>query len=920
VGLQVAEALDYAHRQGVLHRDIKPSNLILDTAGTVWVTDFGLAKHEGDDFTHTGDVVGTLRYMSPERLQGRSDARSDLYSLGLSLYELCTLRPAFGTSDRVTLLRQIEKEAPPTPRQCEPRIPRDLETIILKSIDKLPSHRYRSAAEMAEDLQLFLSDRPILARRITWRERAWRWCRRNPVPAMLTSCVAVLLLLLVVGSLVFAAFSRRQARLLADQTLRALDAEQQAVGAKQEAIHRLYDSCLGQARAGRWSTRPGQHYRTLASLTQAAEILPTLGLEPGELLARKLVLRNEAIAAMPLIDLREARRWTLADGWTATVAFTPDYSQYAQSDVDGNVIVRRVVDDSRVVGFRGPGQRAWILMFSPDGRFLAGRFHRGGPRPTPPVIHVWDLSTNKLVFIEDSGRVQAGMAFRPDGRQVALGSDDRQVRLYDLPAGELAASRGFRQAPFDVCYAPTGDRLAVAFRGTAAVEIWSQTTDDSQAAPAPGHVSALTWSPDGQMLALGTASGKIQLQQVDQIGPPVRKFDGHTQRVVQLTFNHRGDLLASRAWDGTCRLWQVATGLHALRVEASLPVHVGFREDDRQLAFATHESGFGIWDVSLGGPLTILPGRPEVGQRWSLDFHPKETQLLASATHSGVELWDVDAKRLERVLAAPYAKSAAFAPDGQSLLTSSNRGLQRWPLQPLETAEPRPIRVGQPEAILPPAAERFDLGAGGRLLAVDRGSTTASVLELGRSGQPRDIAEHRNLDHVVISPDGRWIVTTTWKGLGIRVWNVAKGELVRDLAPDVGSATPGFSPDGRWLAASDGHAHYIWSVANWQCVHTIPRDHPDGWPGPVAFSPDSRMLAIPHSRYVAQLIEPHSGATLAVLEPPISTSLSAYRFSPDGRFLAVAETENIQLWDLPAIGRRLAEMDIDCGLSGPFRK
>ncbi len=168
VGLQVAEALDYAHRHGILHRDIKPSNLILDTSGTVWVTDFGLAKQEGDDFTHTGDVVGTLRYMAPERLQGRGDARSDLYSLGLTLYELITLRPALDSSDRAGLIRQIESDNPPPLRQLAPQVPRDLETIVLKSIEKSPSHRYRSAAEMAEDLRLFLADRPILARRSFW--------------------------------------------------------------------------------------------------------------------------------------------------------------------------------------------------------------------------------------------------------------------------------------------------------------------------------------------------------------------------------------------------------------------------------------------------------------------------------------------------------------------------------------------------------------------------------------------------------------------------------------------------------------------------------------------------------------------------------------------------------------------------------
>src|SRR5262249_45005818 len=132
IGVQVAEALGYAYQQGVLHRDIKPANVLLDTQGTAWVTDFGLAKADaGGGLTTHGDVVGTLRYMAPERLRGVSDPRGDVYSLGLTLYELATLRPAFPASGRARLIEQIEHEEPPRPRKLEPGVPRDLETIVL---------------------------------------------------------------------------------------------------------------------------------------------------------------------------------------------------------------------------------------------------------------------------------------------------------------------------------------------------------------------------------------------------------------------------------------------------------------------------------------------------------------------------------------------------------------------------------------------------------------------------------------------------------------------------------------------------------------------------------------------------------------------------------------------------------------------
>src|SRR5262249_19235582 len=142
VGVQVAEALDYAHRQGVLHRDIKPSNLLLDGQGTVWVTDFGLAKAtDSDALTRTGDIIGTVRYMAPERFEGRCDARSDVYALGLTLYELLARRPAFERSDRAELIRQVTHEAPPRLRSLDPTIPRDLETVVHKAIEREPARR-----------------------------------------------------------------------------------------------------------------------------------------------------------------------------------------------------------------------------------------------------------------------------------------------------------------------------------------------------------------------------------------------------------------------------------------------------------------------------------------------------------------------------------------------------------------------------------------------------------------------------------------------------------------------------------------------------------------------------------------------------------------------------------------------------------
>jgi serine/threonine protein kinase/tetratricopeptide (TPR) repeat protein len=201
IGAQVADALDYAHSQGVIHRDIKPSNLLLDERGAVWVTDFGLAKlSDGEDLSHSHELVGTLRFMAPERFEGVSDPRSDLYALGATLYELLALKPAFAERDPARLIRQIAEQPVVPPRQHDHRISRDLETIVLKALAKDPKHRFADAGEMRDELRRVLEGRPIRSRPVGPAERTWRWCKRNPIVASLLATVAGLTLALAIGS------------------------------------------------------------------------------------------------------------------------------------------------------------------------------------------------------------------------------------------------------------------------------------------------------------------------------------------------------------------------------------------------------------------------------------------------------------------------------------------------------------------------------------------------------------------------------------------------------------------------------------------------------------------------------------------------------------------------------------------------
>ncbi len=299
--VQVADALDYANAQGILHRDVKPANLLLDDAGTLWVTDFGLAKAtDSDDLTNTGDIVGTLRYMAPERFENECTARSDIYGLGLTLYELVTLQPAYDESDRATLIARLIHDDPPSPRKLAADIPRDLETILLKSVARNPAARYATAGQFADDLRRFLDDRPIHARRIGPLERTWRWCRRNPAMAAMTTSILLLLVAVSVAYLKSrsALAEARQARAGESQALhqaeqRAADAEaaqQLAADAVDEYFTNVSESKLIDVPG----LQPLRRELLISALAYYEQLSEIGGSRPG--LQRELVLAHERVA------------------------------------------------------------------------------------------------------------------------------------------------------------------------------------------------------------------------------------------------------------------------------------------------------------------------------------------------------------------------------------------------------------------------------------------------------------------------------------------------------------------------------------------------------------------------------------------------------------------------------------------------
>lgn len=264
LSLQAAEALEHAHQRGVLHRDIKPANLLIDTEGRLWITDFGLALLQQGDarLTVTGDLLGTLRYMSPEQAAARRvliDGRTDLYSLGVTLYELLSLRAAIVGKDRMEILRRIVEQEPVPLRRLNPAVPADLETIVQKAMAKEPESRYATARELADDLRRFLDDQPIAARRPRLPERVMRWLRRHP---SVVAATVIILVLVLLGSVIGAVLIAREQR----QTAEALHQASSRLAEKVDVLT-FFISLLEQGSPG----APHGGTLTVAELIDLAE-------------------------------------------------------------------------------------------------------------------------------------------------------------------------------------------------------------------------------------------------------------------------------------------------------------------------------------------------------------------------------------------------------------------------------------------------------------------------------------------------------------------------------------------------------------------------------------------------------------------------------------------------------------------------
>jgi len=947
IGRQAADALAYAHERDVLHRDVKPSNLLLDLQGTVWIADFGLARTSDDSLTQPGDLVGTLRYMAPERFQGDCSGQSDVYSLGLTLYELLTLQSAFDETDKPRLIRSVTHDSPAAPREIDARIPRDIETVILKAIAREPMARYQSARDMAGDLQRFLDGRPIVARRTSLAERFVLWARRNPTVAALLSVVAVLVGLLAVGSTI-AAYQLAHEQSRTQQNLdRALGAEREARSSERDALLQSYRSLVSRTRAIRRSHRAGRRTEGLDAVRQAAALLQQLDLGAED----RFELRNEAIGCLSLVGLQRSRQWSPDEPGPEFAlrcwGCDRDAQRFAYELESGEIVVRRFSDFAEVQRLPGIapfihtlGWKRPLIKFSNDGRFLAAYgFVESELGQNLFGFQVWNLSDEKLVMQLATGNSRLGTGrgafdFSPDSRRFYYTPHFspmlREVNLSD------GSERDLFELPTDASFMathPDGDLVAIEVRTGSSLESPTsvqcfdlKTGALRQRFDHRSLVTFIGWSDDGRRLLTGTGNGLGFVWDVDRPQAPLVTLQGHEMLIVMLAESGDGNLLLTASLDGSSRLW-TAAGQEVLRTESDAR---SFLNTDRQLAFLRAGRGVELHDV-LGNDecrILSLPANARADRMmYSLSFSP-DSRLLVVATGHSVCLWDVPSGRLLGEADLAGTRAVAFHTDGQVVAASSDQGVRLLTVAGLK----RGMAVEAEELFsLDPELHTGDVTDVG--FSAD-GTSLFSVrhmrwLAVARRDDERESLRLPGQAYVMygaLSHNGRLAACSapynSLKGqqtAGVLIYATEDGSEVARLPISEGAVGRiVFSPDDRLLATVEMDRVRLWRTDDWTVAGELRRDERGA--GMVRFSPDGTLVAFADRRFI-KLFDAGSLTEVARLATPLDYSLQGIMavglarglaFSPDSRLLvARSEDGSVLLWDLQKIRLSLSALGLD---------